>query len=169
MAITDLYVVRHGIAEDENPAHPGQDHRRRLTPRGVTQAEAVAAGLQRLGIAPELILASPHVRAAQTAAILAGVLAPVDGLVSESELAMGATSAALTKRLGTLEQRSVMVVGHNPMLSEFVSDLCAGGRLRVGLQRASLTHIRMYGGVREAFGELMAYLPASVTSRIAGL
>ena len=69
-----LYILRHGIAEDEAPK--GDDGARRLTPRGRAKMRAVAAGMRALGLRYDVILTSPLVRAVETAAILADVYAP---------------------------------------------------------------------------------------------
>lgn len=164
MRISELYVVRHGIAEHENPDHPGQDHFRRLAPEGVVQLKQVAIGLAAFGVQPDCILASPHMRADATARLLAERLTPSTPPITISQLAMGATSSALLDHLETVEATRVMVVGHNPMLSEFVSDLTAGGRLRIGLGRASLTWLRVRDGILGPSGELKAYVPAPMSA-----
>ena len=58
-----IYLLRHGDAEDGN----GDDAARRLTPKGERQAEAAGVALAAMGAEIEACLASPKVRALDTA------------------------------------------------------------------------------------------------------
>lgn len=58
-----IYLLRHGEAEQEN----GGDSGRRLTARGERQARAAGEALAALTIEVDACLASPKVRAADTA------------------------------------------------------------------------------------------------------
>jgi phosphohistidine phosphatase len=60
-----LYLLRHGDAE----AGDGDDAARRLTEKGERQAEAAGLALAALGVELRACLASPRVRAAETARI----------------------------------------------------------------------------------------------------
>ena len=162
MAPTDLSIVRHGIAEDGHPDHPGDDHWRRLTPRGADRVRDSARGMLRMGVRPELIFASPHVRAAATAEILNEVLSPPLGLTTAECLAMTGSQADVLSVLRNSSAGSVCLVGHNPSLSELVSELTASGRLRLRLKKASLVHIRLFELPRGFAGELAAYIPPRV-------
>ncbi|MBN9165380.1 MAG: histidine phosphatase family protein, partial [Myxococcales bacterium] len=66
-----LYVMRHGPAEDNAPT--GRDEDRALTPAGRERTRAVARALLAADEAPLTIIASPLVRALQTAEIVAAV------------------------------------------------------------------------------------------------
>jgi phosphohistidine phosphatase len=81
-----------------------------------------AVGLERLGVEPELILTSPLPRAAETAAIVAERLTP---RVPPRELPALATGGAAADVLHALRpfalRRGIMIVGHEPTLSELVS------------------------------------------------
>src|SRR5512144_1243308 len=63
-----LYIVRHAIAEDRKPK--GDDESRELTKEGVARMKKAAAGLRAIDAVPEVVLASPLVRARHTAEIL---------------------------------------------------------------------------------------------------
>lgn len=162
MQTIELYVLRHGIAEDENPAHPGDDHARRLTPAGIEKTRLAAWGMRALGVAPDRILASPHIRAAQTAEIAAEILAPPEGLHTEVALRLGGPIGAIVERAFAAEVPRVMIVGHNPTLSELVAELTASGRLRASMKKAGLAHLRLHRTFRGPIGELVAFLPPRV-------
>ncbi|MEH2433483.1 MAG: phosphohistidine phosphatase SixA [Nostoc sp.] len=64
----ELYLIRHGIAEDKGLDI--KDEERSLTKEGRQKTEKVAQKLVKLGLSFDLILTSPLVRARQTADIL---------------------------------------------------------------------------------------------------
>jgi len=62
-----LYIVRHGIAVDREDPNCPADPDRFLTQEGIEKARQVAKGVAEIGAAPDLLLSSPYLRAAQTA------------------------------------------------------------------------------------------------------
>ncbi|MBG1241284.1 phosphohistidine phosphatase SixA [Nostoc sp. UIC 10607] len=64
----ELYLIRHGIAEDKGLGI--KDEERSLTKEGRQKTEKVAQKIVKLGLSFDLILTSPLVRARQTADIL---------------------------------------------------------------------------------------------------
>ena len=68
MAERQIYLVRHGLAEDVSES--GADFDRALTPTGVRKMEAAALGLRAIGVQPARVITSPYRRAQETAAVL---------------------------------------------------------------------------------------------------
>src|SRR5436853_7070712 len=66
----ELYLIRHGIAEERGDRWP-DDAKRPLTEDGIDRLRKEARGLARLGISIDLVLTSPLVRTKQTAEIVA--------------------------------------------------------------------------------------------------
>src|SRR5215471_19083588 len=66
-----LYLVRHAIAFEPDPAQWPDDRDRPLTPEGEKRFRQAALGLRELVPSVDAVLSSPLVRAWQTAAILA--------------------------------------------------------------------------------------------------
>jgi phosphohistidine phosphatase len=120
-----LYVVRHGIAEAQ--ARRGGDDARRLTPAGRTKVRRIARGLDRLRVRADVVLTSPLPRAAETAAILAAEHGELPAPLALPALAPGTAPlellAALRRRAG---RGDVMIVGHEPGLSQLVAVLLTG-------------------------------------------
>lgn len=168
-APVDLYIVRHGIAEDSNPEHPGIDHHRRLTEEGAARVADAARGALALGLVPDIVWSSPHVRAQQTATGLADVLAPRFGIEEVRELAIGHPVHSVIDRIELAGVDRLMVVGHNPQLGELASELVAGGRLRIRLKKAALVHVRLSSIPRGIIGELCGYHPARVLGAVENL
>jgi phosphohistidine phosphatase len=114
-----LYVLRHGQAAPETELV--SDHERELTARGRAEVARVAASLRERGSLPSLVLSSSATRARCTAELcLAAWPAGVE-LAVDPELYLagpGSYLEALAAR--ATEQRTVMVVGHNPGLEVLV-------------------------------------------------
>jgi len=120
-----LYILRHGIAEDEAPK--GDDRARRLTPRGRAKMRATAEGMHKLGLRFDVILTSPLVRAVETAAILAGVYAGKPAPQELPALAAGTPPAETVRALRPFARHDhVVIVGHEPGLSGVASLLLTG-------------------------------------------
>ena len=117
--------MRHGPAEDR--ADSGMDSDRALTASGRERVRAVAKMLADLGEAPLQIITSPLVRAVQTAEIVAVVskLGDREGTVAvRRELSPGSGGGvALVTSLAASGSKRVMLVGHEPDLSELVATL----------------------------------------------
>ncbi|WP_022926810.1 SixA phosphatase family protein [Patulibacter americanus] len=121
--MTELILLRHGQAVDKAPTHADAD--RDLTTRGEEQARAAGRALAALGLEPDVVLASPKIRAWRTATLACDVLAadPVEHLPL---VGLDREEALLAAGLG----ERVMLVGHDPDLSQVVHDL-TGARVRM--------------------------------------
>jgi phosphohistidine phosphatase len=120
-----LYIVRHGIAVDAlAPGVP--DAERPLTQKGEKRMKQVARGLCRLELKIDQIVTSPAVRAVQTAQVLAEVLLLKEHLEVSNVLQVGASARAVARWLRGRSTERLMIVGHNPALSELISVLVLG-------------------------------------------
>lgn len=124
-----FFVMRHGIAVARGDPNFPDDAKRPLTPEGRKKLKAVARGLFRLGLRVDSIISSPLVRASETAAIIAEVLGPGITIETSDFLRPGGSLQALLTSLGKrVEHRSVLVIGHEPDLSEGVARLIGNTR-----------------------------------------
>ncbi len=108
-----IYLLRHGDAED--PA--GDDAARRLTPKGERQAQATGRALAAMGAKIDACLASPKVRALETARLACEAL-DLEPEVAEELRGGPFDSLALTAGRG-----NVLLVGHEPDFSGEVGRL----------------------------------------------
>lgn len=161
MSVNDLFIVRHGIAEDVHPDDPS-DHARRLTEKGRRRVRAAAHGMRAVGVVPTAIWTSPHVRALETAAIVNEVVAPRLNLEIRESLSFRGGADAIRSELGD-SVGSVLVVGHEPILSGLVTSLCTDGWLRVHLKKSSLVHIAC---ARDFRGRVIGHLEGYLRPRI---
>jgi phosphohistidine phosphatase len=124
-----LYLLRHAIAvERGNPTYV-QDSQRPLTPKGERRMRLAAQGMLALGLSFESIISSPYVRAKQTADIVAEVLqAPARVDVSPALVPEGDPRQLITElQRHASTRRDLLLVGHEPYLSNLISILLTGG------------------------------------------
>ena len=121
----ELYLLRHGIAVD--PITSGvPDEARPLTEKGIKRMRQIARGLRSLDLEVEAIITSPLVRARETAEIVAELLGSSVRVETSKVLATGSGPAAIERWLGSRSEARLMLVGHNPTLSDLVSLLVMG-------------------------------------------
>ncbi len=137
----EIYFVRHGAAVDQKE-WKGSDHERPLTDKGTREMARAAQGIATLGIRPDRIIASPYVRARQTADIIAKELGLIDNLATDERLSPGFGIKALAALLEeSPKSGSFMLVGHEPDFSAVVGRLIGGGR--VECRKGSLARVRL--------------------------
>ena len=113
----DIVLVRHAIAEERDPMRWSHDALRPLTSSGRERFEPAARGLGTIVGRVELVLASPYVRAWDTARIVSDQ-ADWPAPVSCPELAAHATvGEALEVLVALPNDGTVVCVGHEPNLT----------------------------------------------------
>jgi phosphohistidine phosphatase len=121
----ELYILRHGIAvEHGTPRIPDDD--RPLTPEGRRRMRQIARGLRRLDLRPDRIVTSPLPRASATAEIVAGALEAEDNLETADVLRASSDARAIRDWLRQRTEGRLMIVGHNPSLTELMTLLVVG-------------------------------------------
>lgn len=115
-----LYVIRHAIAEDQQPEQ--SDAARALTRDGVRKLRQVVRGLRTLELDVARILSSPWTRALETAKFLSPIS---DARPIVTDLLAQAPRAELLAMIAE-DPGPTAVVGHEPWLSELVAWLAFG-------------------------------------------
>jgi phosphohistidine phosphatase len=123
--MTELYVLRHGIAVPHGTPDIADDERP-LTPKGRKRMREIGRGLRRLGIVPERIISSPLPRAWETAEIVANALGRSDLLEAAEALRADRDAASIRDWIHTRTEDRLMIVGHNPALSALLGLLVTG-------------------------------------------
>ena len=133
----ELYILRHGIAAEKgDPKYP-KDEDRPLTEDGQKKTLKVVRRMKELELKFDLILSSPLARARQTAEIAASVLGCRNKLKFSANLAPEGNKKDLLREIG--RHASVLLVGHEPYLSELISTLLSGGpALAIELKKGGL-------------------------------
>lgn len=137
-----LYLMRHGHAPSTSEAGVSADALRPLSDRGREEARLMAAELARRGCAPALILHSPLLRAAQTAAEMASVLKPPSGTEAFAALDNSRppeeVERALAARAASVDE--ALAVGHQPQIGEVAALL---GRALFEMRPATIVAIEL--------------------------
>jgi phosphohistidine phosphatase len=161
----ELYLVRHGVAEERGEAWP-DDAKRPLTDEGMSRLRKVTRGLAELGVSLDAILTSPLVRARQTADILAAGLDPTPVVVTVDALAPGGAYAALVAELGKHARRTrVALVGHEPGIGELAARLI-GSRHPIEFKKGAVCRIDLDELPPNGPGDLRWLLPPKILRRL---
>ena len=124
----ELLLCRH--AQAQPTTLDGDDFQRPLTAGGRDAARATAARLARLSWRPQRLLYSAALRTRETALLIAGALEIEAGALREVDQLYLATPpvlrAVVSAQHGNLQR--LMIVGHNPALSEWGAQLAARHR-----------------------------------------
>src|SRR5262245_40624092 len=160
-----LYLIRHAEAEDLGTGGTTRDFDRPLTARGHATARSLAQAFVRLGIAVDTVVASPLVRAHQTAVELLAVWHPGDRPVTCDELAIEklkpaklsdflAQVPAHGERTPSREEKAVAAVGHMPDLGTYLEWLLRAEPGTVHMAKTAAACIRFKGDPGRALGVL---------------
>jgi len=124
MTALRLLLMRHGPAEDQSST--GRDFDRRLTPSGRQRVERVAAELSAHREMPSRIIASPLVRAQETAAIVKAVLGIAAPIEDDEDLEPGGPALRVVRQLLDSGATSALLVSHEPTTSQLAAQLLPG-------------------------------------------
>lgn len=137
----DLYLLRHGKAEDRNPEG---DTARELVEKGREQARKAGNLVRSLGKPPEIVLTSPYARARQTAEEFCSA-AGLPGPVIQGWLGCGMEpETALRELAGYAEFRRVCLVGHEPCLSELVAFLIGAQADHIDFKKGAFAGLQIH-------------------------
>jgi len=137
---TELYLIRHGLAEEHGDAWP-DDTKRPLTGEGMSRLRKAVRGIARIGVSLDIVLTSPLVRARQTADIVATGLSPHPSIVSVDSLAPGGSFVAIVADLEKQGRKArIALVGHEPGLGELAARLI-GSRHPIEFKKGAICRI----------------------------
>ena len=140
MAEYQLYLIRHGVAEDRGEAWP-DDAKRPLTSHGASRLRKSVRGLARLGVSFDVVLTSPLMRTRQTSETVASAFDPRPPIIVVEALAPGGTYATLMSEIEKQSRRpSMALVGHEPDIGEIAAQL-AGLRHRLDFKKGAVCRI----------------------------
>ncbi len=140
----ELYFLRHAKAVPRTGRLAHRDAERALTPDGEEKMRLIAMGLQTLDLRFDRVLSSPYVRARQTADIAAKALKCTSKLSLTEQLAPAGDPKGLIAEIirPSPSLGSVLLVGHEPYLSELISKLTTGTtHLRLDMKKAGLVKL----------------------------
>jgi phosphohistidine phosphatase len=129
-----VYFLRHASA-GQSTMDPKADARRPLDQEGIEQCALIGQALASMGAELDEIISSPLQRAAQTASLTAKELNYKGEITYSPALALETNFGEFLGLLRQhLNQKAIMVVGHNPSLSQFLSLALSGGANESGAE-----------------------------------
>jgi phosphohistidine phosphatase len=151
-----IYFLRHGDASSNSQY---SDSDRPLTDLGVRQAKHVGTLLQRMNAPIDVAISSPLKRAQETASIVLST--HENNLTTFSNLLInGSDPQQLFHHLDKLRTSSVLLIGHEPYLSEVIS-LLIGGRKNgeIEMRKCSLALVNVSNPIHSGAGVLKFLIP----------
>ena len=140
-----LYFLRHASA-GESLANPKKDEKRGLDKEGIEQCGYIGRALAALEAQVDVIVSSPLKRATQTASLVGNEIGYEGKLQIDAGLRPAAGLADFRKLLEKYaRQEAIMVVGHNPNLSQFLGAIISdsGCEASVELKKGAVAKIEM--------------------------
>jgi phosphohistidine phosphatase len=135
----NLYFLRHAIAI---PRGTGgyKDENRPLTKDGIRKMREIAQGMRQLEVDFDHIVTSPLLRARQTAEIAAKAFD--HDIEIWKSLDPSEDPHQLVSALRKSNDKNILLVGHEPHLSQFISVLISGGSdLQVEFKKGGLCKV----------------------------
>ncbi len=121
-----IYFLRHASA-GQHKTNPAKDEKRPLDKDGIEQCGQIGRALAALDVHVDAIISSPLKRATQTASLVGNEIAFEGKLAFDKALRPEASFEEFRNLLNRFAKaEEIMVVGHNPSLSEFLSLLISG-------------------------------------------
>lgn len=117
----NLFIFRHAKAEP----HQLNDFERKLNTKGKNDSFRIASHIKELSLQPDLIISSPAPRALQTAEIFKNTVNPEIPLLEDMAF-YEAGAKVLFEKIKIIDKsiKSLMLVGHNPVLLDLANLVC---------------------------------------------
>ena len=153
----ELYLLRHGIAEDA--AISRRDADRALTPEGKKRLREILKVALEAELRPTLILSSPYKRAKDTAAIAVKSLGYTADVLETNALVPNAHPNELWEEVRMHKSEAkLLLVSHEPLLSMAASLLLNSSGLRVDFKKGAIMRIDLEGFSAQPASLLKWYL-----------
>lgn len=155
----ELYLIRHADAVSLEAAQVATDEERPLSELGQVQAQRIGQTFraQRLRIA--FLIASPLLRAKQTALGLVPALAePPQQMLICPELAPDGKPRRLARYIRSLHAGTVALVGHQPDLGALAAWLIGSKKAQISFAKAGVACIHSDEYVSKGTGELLWHI-----------
>jgi phosphohistidine phosphatase len=123
-----IYFLRHASAGQKHFSNPANDEKRPIDKIGETQCHDVGRALAYIGVTANVIISSPLTRSVQTADIVAAEIGYEEKVVLDDALRPEASFDQFKALLNRHKDKiAIMVVGHDPSMTEFVNRVLTGG------------------------------------------
>jgi phosphohistidine phosphatase len=148
----NLYLLRHGIAEDHS--EQGGDAARALTEEGRGKLANVLHRAAEGGVRPDRILSSPYVRALETAQLAAKLLNGPEPLETTALVPHGNPRNVWYEICANRDAAQLLLAGHEPLFSQLAGYLLDAPTLKIEMKKGALVAIEMESFRGEPHGVL---------------
>lgn len=136
----EIYLLRHGIAEDAAPGKPDAD--RALTDAGRQKLRRVLARARAAKVDPDVILSSPYRRALETAEVAVESLHHDGKVVPIAALTPDANPRDTWEEIRARKSEdSILLASHEPLMSSLLAFLLNTPALLVDFKKAALARV----------------------------
>jgi phosphohistidine phosphatase len=140
-----IFFLRHANA-GEPKLNPAKDAKRPLDKLGIEQSHDVGRALAAMDVTVDAIISSPLKRATQTAAVVANEIDHEEKVVIDNALRPGATWDQFQELLRRYSRKdAIMVVGHNPTMTEFLNKLVGAPPTALELKKGTIARVEKEG------------------------
>jgi phosphohistidine phosphatase len=138
-----IVLLRHGIAEDASAEKKDED--RGLTSEGHARMKEIARGLERVLPRAQVIYTSPLLRAVQTALWVSKGYKSRVTINTTDALAPGASAKDFRAFIDSVDERRVIIVGHEPNLTRSMAALTDVAGAKLELKKGGCYGVRILG------------------------
>ncbi len=157
-----IYFLRHGDASTHSRF---DDNERPLTNLGHQQAAYVGKFLQQTNAHFNIILTSPLIRACETGTIVQSFV-NTPRMETSEYLMNGTHPKQLFKQIAEFDVESVLLVGHEPFLSDTISLLIGGDRKTdIEMKKCSMALVEILDPLRPGTGILKQLIHVETISK----
>jgi phosphohistidine phosphatase len=156
----NIYLIRHGDAEKVSTGK--KDFDRELTLPGRIKLKSAVLNWKNLIKEFNFIVTSPLTRAVQTANIIAELYGAGYNILIDKKLSPGSRTENLIEIANSLESEEIAFVGHQPDLSEQLSDLTSPKGAYIDFKKGAIAKVSFGNKVSIAKGTLEFLIPVSV-------
>ena len=136
----EIYILRHGIAEDGKPGQP--DSVRKLTSEGKAKLEKILGCARKAGVQPDVLLSSPYKRAMETAQIAKEVLRVEQPVIQTDVLVPEERAERVWDEIRIYkEAQQIMLAGHEPQLSGVVAFLMGVPSAHIEMKKGAIARV----------------------------
>jgi phosphohistidine phosphatase len=165
VATLELYLIRHGLAEERGEDYP-DDSKRPLTHEGIARLRKEAKALDALDVAFDQILSSPLVRAKQTADAFAEVMKSKPPIAIADSLTPAGSPAAVIQELARhMKKARVALVGHEPNMGELAAHLI-GAKVPLPFKKGAICRIDFSVFPPKGKGQLVWFITPRMLRKI---
>ena len=159
----EIYLLRHGIAEDARAGEPDSD--RSLTAEGKKKLRSVLRVAAEAGVQPSLILTSPYRRALQTAQLAAEIFKYQGDLLRTRSLEPSSRPDAVWEEIRVHKDKpQILLAGHEPLFSGLTAFLIGCSDFQIDFKKGGLACVEVDKFASAPKGVLKWY----ITPKLAG-